>query len=132
MPLSALSIASSGLRAAGLRLEAAASNIANAGDTGRPADASGASDAYRPLDVRQTAAPGGGVAAQVVPRDPGFTPSYDPENPEAGANGMVAAPAVDPVQEFSSVLRARIDYAAAAKVVGAANRMMQSALDTFV
>ena len=53
-PISTLAIASSGLRAASLRSNAAASNIANL-----------LSKDYRRLSLSQTETPGGGVSVQI-------------------------------------------------------------------
>lgn len=127
--VSAMSIARSGLDAATRRLEVSASNIANLRTTGPVPGADGTTTAYRALEVRQTATPGGGVDARVVPRSPGWTIEPGIGDPNADENGLVAAPNVDLVTETTDLLMARIGYAAAAKVMKVADEMQKSAID---
>jgi len=129
MGVGAIGTALGGMRAASLRLEAAASNLANAGGTGAPPDAAGRSNAYAPVTVRTTATADGGVRAEVAPRAPAYEVRFDPDDADAGADGTVAAPAVDAAVELTDVLRARQGYAASAKVVAVANDMMRTTLD---
>ncbi|WP_237154830.1 flagellar basal body rod protein FlgC [Oryzibacter oryziterrae] len=128
--LSALRAALSGINAATTRLDAAAANIANASDTGRVPDANGASSVYRPLDVSQSEAPGGGTVATVSQRSPGYSLQYQPNAPDADARGMVAAPDVSMEQEVSNVMMARVSYAANVKTMKAASDMQKSLMDT--
>jgi len=129
MGVGAIGTAVGGMRAASLRLDAAASNLANAASTGTPPDAAGRSTAYAPVAVRTTATADGAVRADVVPRNPAYEIRFAPDDPDAGSDGTVAAPAVDVAVELTDVLRARQHYAAAAKVVAVANDMMHTTLD---
>ena len=127
--LSALATAVSGMNAAAKRLEVSASNVANARTTGTVPDATGASTAYQPLAVKQSAVAGGGVATTVVPARPGFTLEYDPNSPDADANGFVGAPAVDFASEAVEQLTAKLSYEASLEVAKTASDMMKSAVD---
>lgn len=151
--MSILSIATSGLSAASLRLNVAASNIANASTTGPlPADGSttGASGtpggganssssnsnfppAYVPLQVNQTdqtsGSTAGGTVATVSPVSPSYFPQSDPSAPFANQDGLVAAPNVDLASQFVQLLTAKYSFAANAKVIQAYNNTTQSLLD---
>ena len=101
-----LDISSAGMDVQQARLEAAASNIANARTT------TGNGEPYKPLSVvvHSTVAQAMGAAgtpissdnlplptAEVVTEDVAPKMVYDPGHPDADANGMVALPGVDPV-----------------------------------
>ena len=144
--MSTLSIATSGLNAASLRLNVAASNIANAsttgplpGSSGTPAGAGGSAGAagfpavYVPLQVNQvdqtSGSTPGGVAATVSTVSPGFVPQFDPNAPFANQDGLVAAPNVDLASQFVPLLVAKYSFAANAKVVQAYSDTTKSLLD---
>ena len=142
--MSTLSIATSGLSAAGLRLNVAASNIANVLTTGPlPTGGSQASDGgagsssnnsnlpavYVPLQVNQADQPGGGTIATVSAVSPGFVPQSDPGAPFANQDGLVAAPNVDLASEFVQLLTAKYAFAANAKVVQTYYDTTKSLLD---
>ncbi|HZR76368.1 flagellar basal body rod protein FlgC [Bradyrhizobium sp.] len=145
--MSTLSIATSGLSAASLRLDVTASNLANALTTGPlPAsDGSNASgnagssnsssnfSAYVPLQVNQVdqssgSAPGG-TAAVVSTVSPSFVPQFDPTSPFANQDGLIAAPNVDLASQFIQLLTAKYDFAANAKVIQAYDNTQKSLLD---
>jgi flagellar basal-body rod protein FlgC len=149
--MSTLSIATSGLAAASLRLNVAASNIANASTTGplpaadgsnggssASAGANGSTDnsnfaAYVPLQVNQTdqtdgSTPGGTVAT-VSTVSPSFVPQFDPGSSFANQDGLVAAPNVDLASQFVQLLTAKYSFAANAQVIQAYNNTQQSLLD---
>lgn len=143
--MSTLSIATSGLSAASLRLNVAANNIANQLTTG-PLPASGGSDlsasgtsssntssnfpaAYAALQVNQTAQASGGTVATVSAASPGTVAQYDPSAPYANQDGEVAAPNVDLASQFVQLLTAKYSFAANAKVIQAYNNTTQSLLD---
>jgi flagellar basal-body rod protein FlgC len=129
---SVLSIASSGLAAASLRLQVSANNVANALSTGPLPDAPNAGNfppAYAPERVDQVAATGGGTSATVGTVTPSFVPQYDPTAPFANANGQVAAPNVDLANEAVQQIVARYAFAANAKVIQTASEMMKTLLD---
>ncbi len=132
MSLSSMSsISLSGMQAAATRLEASASNIANASSSGSLPDASGASSAYAPVTVRQSDVRGGGVSSRIVNAADPYVPTYDPTSPDADAEGMVAAPNVDMASELVNVMTARISYEASTKTMKVANDMLKTTLDAF-
>ena len=138
-------IAASGLTAQRLRMDIAASNIANA-QTTRSADGSGP---YKPESVVfraqvlpgaptngiQTAGGAGsgfsgatpGVAAVAIVaqnRDP--LRVYDPTHPDADANGFVSYPDVDIAAQMADMMGAARSYSLNATITASAK---QSALD---
>jgi flagellar basal-body rod protein FlgC len=146
--MSILSIATSGLSAASLRLNVTASNIANALDTG-PLPATGRSGtsggvgsssnnsnlpaAYVPLQVNQvdqsSGSSPGGTSATVSTVSPSFVPQFDPSSPFANQDGLVAAPNIDLASQFIQLLTAKYDFAANAKVIQAYSDTTKSLLD---
>lgn len=121
-----LRIAASGLTAQRLRMDVAASNIANAGST-----RSASGGPYAPEAVVFTATPIGkattpGVAAVAVPAVTRTVRVYDPEHPDAGPDGFVALPDVDVAAEIADLIGAARSYSLNATVTAAAK---QSALD---
>ncbi len=147
--MSILTIATSGLSAASLRLNVAASNIANAQTTG-PLPATGGSGTssnstgsasvnsnlpavYVPRQVNQSdqssgSAPGG-TAATVSTVSPGFVAQSDANSPFANQDGQVAAPNVDLASEYVQLVTAKYAFAANAKVVQAYSDTTKSLLD---
>jgi|GEM_PF-230582 len=149
--MSTLSIATSGLSAASLRLDVAASNIANirdtgplpatsgsgsSGGTGSSSNASNFPPAYVPLQVNQvdqTNGPvPGGTLATVSTVSPSFVVQSDPNAPFANQDGLVAAPNVDLASQFIQLLTAKYDFAANAKVIQTYNNTTKSLLDITV
>jgi flagellar basal-body rod protein FlgC len=146
--MSTLSIATSGLSAASLRLNVAASNIANASSAGPLPSSTGGSGtvggggssanssfpaAYVPLQVNQTdqtngTTPGGTVAT-VSQVSPSFEAQYDPNAPFANQDGLVASPNVDLASQFVELLTAKYSFAANAKVIQAYDNTTKSLLD---
>jgi flagellar basal-body rod protein FlgC len=141
--MSTLSIATSGLSAASLRLNVAANNIANQLTTGPLPASSGSSSsgsgstntgasfppAYTPQQVNQTAQASGGTVATVSTVSPGTVAQFDPSAPYANQDGEVAAPNVDLASQFVQLLTAKYSFAANAKVIQAYNNTTQSLLD---
>ncbi|MBR1177508.1 MULTISPECIES: flagellar basal body rod protein FlgC [Bradyrhizobium] len=138
--MSILSIATSGLSAASLRVSVAASNIANVQTTG-PLPASGGSStpaspgiaptfpaAYVPLRVDQVSTPGG-TAATVSAVSPSYTAQSDPSAPFANQDGLVAAPNVDIASEFVELATAKYSFIANAKVIQAYAETTDTLLD---
>jgi flagellar basal-body rod protein FlgC len=117
-------IAQSGIAAATLKLNASASNTANAGDT----SAVGAKG-YQPIQVDNSALPLGGVVAQAVTLKPGTTVIYDPTSAAANARGFVQAPEIDPITETSNMLAAGRAFAFSVKVLKAAGKDEKTLLD---
>jgi flagellar basal-body rod protein FlgC len=146
--MSTLSIATSGLSAASLRLNVTASNIANVRTTG-PLPATGGSGtsggtgtssnnstfpaAYVPLRVNQvdqsSGSTSGGTVATVSTVSPSFVAQFDPSAPFANQGGLVAAPNIDLASQFIQLLTAKYDFAANAKVIQAYDDTTKSLLD---
>ncbi|QQO32067.1 flagellar biosynthesis protein FlgC [Bradyrhizobium diazoefficiens] len=143
--MSIFSIATSGLSAASLRVNVAASNIANVRTTG-PLPASGASAgagssstssaypaAYVPLRVDQvdqsSGSTPGGTIATVSTVSPSYTAQSDPSALYANQDGLVAAPNVDLASEFVQLATAKYSFIANAKVIQAYSETTESLLD---
>lgn len=126
----AMSIALSGMRAATLRLDAAASNIANMPVTGSVSGAPGAKRAYQPVSVDQTSLSGpqglGGVEARTRPVMPAFVPAFEPDASYADADGLVAVPNVDPLEEMVSLTEASLAFRLNAATLKTAAEMVRS------
>jgi flagellar basal-body rod protein FlgC len=125
------SISASGMKVAATRLEAAASNIANAYSSGPLPDETGATTAYAPVTARQSDVMGGGVTARIIHAADPYVPAHNPSSPDADAEGMVAAPNVDMADELVNVLAARISYEASAKTMKVAHDMLKTTLNAF-
>ncbi|MBR0782566.1 flagellar basal body rod protein FlgC [Bradyrhizobium iriomotense] len=143
--MSILSIATSGLSAASLRVNVAASNIANISTTG-PLPASGGSStsagagiaptfpaAYVPLRVDQVSQSSGstpgGTVATVSTVSPSYAAQFDPSAPFANQDGLVAAPNVDLANEFAELATAKYSFIANAKVIQAYAETEDTLLD---
>lgn len=146
--MSIFSIATSGLSAASLRVNVAASNIANVRTTGPLPASDGASTsaatgspgiaptfpaAYVPLRVDQVdqssdSTPGGTIAT-VSTVSPSYTAQSDPSAPFANGDGLVAAPNVDIANEFVQLAAAKYSFIANAKVIQAYAETEKSLLD---
>ena len=128
----ASTIAVSGLNVASLRLQVAASNIANSLSDGPLPDATSPVSfpvAYTPFQVNQTDLVDGGTSAAVTAVTPPTISSFDPTAPFANSNGMVASPNVDLANEFVQLMIARISYAANAQVIRVDAQMSASLLN---
>ena len=119
-------IAVSGLDAASLRLQVAATNIANSLSDGPLPGVPNPENfpaAYTPLRVNQTDVVGGGTSATVIPVSPATVSTFDPTSPFANKDGFVASPNVDLASEMIQLLIARYNYAANAQVIRADAQM---------
>ncbi len=148
-----MDIATSGMSLQRLRMETAATNIANAETTrteaGGPyrrrvvraeeAIREGAAPSYPPLPL-SGALPGvspedptdtlGGVRAAAIEEDPTEGPLvYDPGHPDADVNGYVRYPHVEVTTELVDLMEARRVYEANASVFTAAKQLLRRALD---
>ena len=122
------SIAGSALTAQSARLNAVASNLANAdsvvGADGQP---------YRAKQVVFEAKPveGGGIGvrvAQVVDSAAPLRMQYDPSNPAANEQGYVAMPNVNVVEEMVNMISASRAYQTNAEVMNTAKALMMKTL----
>lgn len=123
-----MNIAGSALTAQSARLNAVASNLANAdsmvGADGQP---------YRAKQVVFRAMPveGGALgvrAAQVVESQSPLRQIYDPTSPAADANGYVSMPNVNPVEEMVNMISASRSYQNNVEVLNAAKSLVQKTL----
>lgn len=128
--LSAISIGLSGLRAAETRLDATASNVANANTTGQVPGPGATRPVFAPVRVELSEAAGGGVSARAVRDTSAYTNTYDPTSPDANASGLVASPDVDLVSEAVDLITAKVQYEASARIIKAAEDLQKAALDT--
>ena len=128
----ASTIAVSGLNAASLRLQVAASNIANAMSDGPLQGVPNPQNfpsAYTPLQVTQTDVIGGGTKATVRAVSPATLTTFDPTAPFANSDGFVASPNVDLATQMIQLLIARSNYAANALVIRADAQMSAALLN---
>ena len=126
----ASTIAVSGLNAASLRLQVAASNIVNVVSDGPLPGTPNPENfpaAYTPLRVDQTDVVGGGTHATVSAISPATVSAFDPTAPFANGDGFVASPNFDLASQMIQLLMARINYAANAQVIRT-DAQMSSAL----
>jgi flagellar basal-body rod protein FlgC len=140
--VSLTAIASSGLAAQSQRLDASASNVANARTRGAVPNPDGTtpagkSAAYQPIGVAQTALATGnnqpaGTRATFTPMTPAYIPEYDPGDANANGDGLVAAPNVDLAGERVNQLQASAAYRANVAVVKTEDEMLKSMLDAKV
>ena len=127
-------IASSGMAAQRLRVQLVAANIANAETTRTPQGG-----AFRKKEAVFQAAllgatadgmpvTGVRVAEVTVSSDP-FVTKYDPNHPDADADGNVQYPNVNPVEEMVNLTEASRSFEANVAVVRAVRTMTLSAQD---
>lgn len=123
-----MSIAGSALTAQSARLNAVASNLANAdsmvGADGQP---------YRAKQVqfRAMAVEGGGLgvrATQVVDSAAPMRLVYDPASPAANEQGYVTMPNVNTIEEMVNMISASRSYQNNAEVMNAAKALVQKTL----
>lgn len=121
-------VAASALTAQSARLNAVASNLANAdsvaGSDGQP---------YRAKQVVFKATPveGGGLGVRVTQVVDSAAPPrlvYEPHNPAANAQGYVAMPNVNVVEEMVNMISASRSYQTNAEVMNTAKTLMQKTL----
>lgn len=129
---SSLNISASGLEAQRTRLDAAASNLANAYST-RSADGG----PYQRRNVVLAAVEGQGAEGAVegvevvgVEKDPSAPRlEYDPRHPDADERGFVAYPNVNPVEEMVDMVTATRAYQAGLTAISSEVSMLESALE---
>ncbi|MFT9055182.1 MAG: flagellar basal body rod protein FlgC [Ethanoligenens sp.] len=140
MFLNALNIAGSGLTAQRLRMDVISQNLANQDTTA----AAGGTPYQRKTVVfsertQQTfdnylaGASGqgpGGVQVDAIQSDTSdFKLSYDPTNPNAGADGYVRLPNVDTVTEMTDLMESSRSYSADVTAFNALKGMTTTSLD---
>lgn len=125
-----LRIAGSGLTAQRLRMDVAASNLANAESTRTAAGGPYAAESVVFSAVRMGSADAPGVAATAIVA-PGrqFVRAYDPSHPDADAQGFVSYPDVDVAREMADLMGAARSFQINATVAQAAKQSALDALD---
>ncbi len=125
------------MNASALRLEASASNVANALTEGpvpqtppdRPVPRSDdPRGVYQAVDVVQVDT-GSGTVARMTERLPAYELRYRPDAPFADARGMVAAPNVDYAREIAEQITSLATFQANAKVFSTASDMARTVID---
>ena len=124
----AIGIALTGLNSASLRLNAGASNIANAGTVGSLTDPDNAP--YTPKATQSKALSNGDVLTQITDKSPAFVPAYNANSPFADQNGFVGAPNIDYAEETIDIKLAEISYKANLKTIEVAKEMFENLLNT--
>jgi|SRR6185437_272207 len=132
-------ISSAGMDVQQLRLQVAASNIANARTTSAPGTAP-----YQPLTVivrastPQAAAAGGALQAEglarpfaqeVVPLNVPPKRVYEPGNPDADKDGFISLPGVDPISSMMDLLEISRSYEANLRAFDITRNLMQRTLE---
>ncbi|KAF0995670.1 flagellar basal body rod protein FlgC [Geobacillus sp. TFV-3] len=141
-----LNISASALTAQRLRMDVIASNIANA-DTTRARLVNGQWEPYRRkmviIEPRSgsfsgylqaalggaDAVDGGVRVREIVDDSAPFKLVYDPNHPDAGADGYVRLPNVDPLKEMVDLIGATRSYEANVTVLNASKGMLMKALE---
>lgn len=141
--LQILRSASSSLQVQRLRLNVISNNVANVSSTrsddggpyARRVVVVQAQPAAEGFSVPRPAAMGGdaldvaGVRAEVITDERPGPRVYEPDHPDADAEGYVQYPNVDIVTEMTNALSATRSYQASVSVVDAAKQMAERALD---
>lgn len=132
-------ISAAGMDVQQLRLQVAASNIANARTTSAPGTAP-----YQPLtvvvraSVPNTTATGEALSADalarpfaqaVVPLNVAPKRIYEPGNPDADKDGFISVPGVDPIGSMMDLLEISRSYEANLRAFDITRNLMQRTLD---
>lgn len=128
---SALSAASTGLRAQTVRIRVAAENVANANST---SEVPGGDPYQRRMPVfremmdRETGSLGVSVS-RTVDDQSDFPVTYDPTHPAADENGYVKMPNVKTLIEMADIREAQRTYEANLNIIESSRAMINRALD---
>jgi flagellar basal-body rod protein FlgC len=126
-------IAASGLTAERLRMDVAASNLANAQTTrtqgGQSVPYQAEEVVFQSQQMGPMAAAQGVSAVAIVDSTRPAVRSYDPTNPDADATGFVNYPNVDVASEMSDMMGAARSYQVNATVAQAAKQQALDAID---
>jgi flagellar basal-body rod protein FlgC len=128
-----MDIASTGMAAQRLRVQLIAANIANSETTrtkeGGPYRRKDAVFQSQDLGFTGALANAGVRVASIRRSQEPFQTRYEPNHPDANAEGVVSYPNVNPVEEMVNLTEASQSYQANIAVVRAAKAMATSALD---
>ncbi|MCF8150257.1 MAG: flagellar basal body rod protein FlgC [Burkholderiaceae bacterium] len=126
--LNVFSIAGSALTAQSVRLNAVASNLANADST---AGANGQPYRAKQVVFKASTVEGGGLGVrvtQVVESSAPFRQVYEPQNPAADEQGYLSMPNVNVVDEMVNMISASRAYQNNVEVMNAAKSLIQKTL----
>lgn len=142
-----MNVSGSALTAQRLRMDVVSSNIANAETTRARVNENGEFEPYRRKTVRfqesghsfanhlsrvrsrnQTNL-NGVKATAITEDDEPFTLVYNPAHPDAGADGYVRMPNVDPLQEMVDLMSATRSYEANVTALNATKGMLMKTLE---
>ncbi len=87
-------------------------------------------EGYNPREAVQESIAGGGVRVSFRLANPTHVVAYDPSDPNADAEGLVARPNVDLATEMINMGLAQRAYEASLKVIEAEDEMAGSLLDS--
>src|SRR6185437_6867937 len=132
---SSMRVSASGLDAETKRMNTISSNVANAQTVGyRREDplvaATTDRESFAEILDNQLDENVQGVQVQDIVKDtrpPRMV--YDPNNPQADANGYVALPNINPVEEMANMISAQRSYEADVTAMNSAKQMAQKALE---
>nr|WP_220127175.1 flagellar basal body rod protein FlgC [Halobacillus locisalis] len=142
-----MNTSASALTAQRLRMDVASSNIANANSTRATVNEAGewvpyqrkmvsfqAKDqdfrSFLQMASNQSSQPGQGVkVTQIVDDDEPFKQVFNPNHPDANADGYVQMPNVDPLQETVDMMSATRSYEANVTSLNATKSMLMKALE---
>jgi len=128
--ISSLHVASTALHAQSLRLNTVASNMANADSTvdtyGRPYRSKQV--VFRSVPMEDIGADGVEVMSIVESEAPGRR-TYEPEHPQADAQGFVTYPNVNAIEEMVNMISASRSYQMNLEAMNSARELMQRSLD---
>lgn len=142
-----MNISSSALTAQRLRMDVAASNIANAQSTRATINENGEYEPYRRKMVtfqsknqsfrsffnravnNQNANLSGVRATRIIEDQTPFKVEYNPMHPDANEEGYVRLPNVDPLKEMVDIMSATRSYEANVTALNATKNMLLKALE---
>jgi flagellar basal-body rod protein FlgC len=132
--INGLNTAVSGLQAAQTQLSVSANNVANvrsvaAEDVRGPAQDDAGRNLFRPGRTALQAQETGGVRAGVEPVRPPSVERYNPDAPDANAEGLVNRPNVSLVQETATQIKAQAAFNANLATVETSDEMTEKLLD---
>lgn len=126
---SSIDVSASGLFAQRTRLDAIANNIANANTT-RTDEGGPYKKQVVVFRARYTEDGTGGVDVEdVIESSAPARMIYDPSNPDANSDGMVATPDINIVEEMVDMISATRAYEANVQAIQAAKSMVAKALE---
>lgn len=117
------------MRAAGLRLQTAASNITNVNSTSTTQANGTTTPGYQPRHVEQVSIGEGGVVARQVATRPASLSVFAPDLASADDQGNVSVPNISLSAEAVEMKMADVAYRASLKTIDVADEMLGEILD---